>query len=168
MLESLGQWKYPTEFRIPRPALPVGDLQNATQSLSEALRPQVTGSPGEPRGAPPADIAVPQLADLATELWRLRGKMLDAQTGRPREEVRRAFRHLEGAWESLEQAGVQIQDHARSAYDPGLSIQVLAFQPTPDLESETIIETIRPTIYVKGQRIQVGEVIVGTPERRSP
>jgi hypothetical protein len=34
----------------------------------------------------------------------------------------------------------------------------------PGFECEKVIETIKPSIHYKGQMIQMGQVIVGTPE----
>lgn len=168
MFEDLAQWRYPKEFRIGRPMLSAADLQAAAQRVLEALAsPALATSVPLAPGADSVGIAVLQLADLATGLWRLREKMLDGETGRPLDEMRRAFRHLEATWDILAQAGVQVQDHSRSRYDPGLSLKVTAFQPSPGLDSETVIETLKPTVYLKGQRIQIGEVIVGTPESRA-
>ena len=72
-------------------------------------------------------------------------------------------RHLETIWDNLSQEGIEIVEHTHKPFDPGMSIKVLAYQETPGLERETIIETIKPTIYNKDDRIQMGEVIVGTP-----
>ncbi len=168
MFEGLAQWRYPKEFRIGRTVLSAADLQAALERVLAALAESpLATSVALPPGAVSVGLSEPQVADLATGLWRLREKMLDGETGRPLDEMRRAFRHLESVWDTLAQADVQVQDHSRSPYDPGLSLKVVAFQPTPGLDSETVIETLKPTIYMKGRRIQIGEVVVGTPESRS-
>lgn len=104
------------------------------------------------------------LTDMATNLWRLKQKMLRPGTGEPLEEMRRAYRSFEAAWDALLSAGVEVQEHTGSPFNSGLLLHVLAFQSTPGLEQETVLETIRPTVYYKQQLIQPGEVIVGTPE----
>lgn len=160
MFQWLRQLQYPKEFRIARPSVSAAELQNALQTVIEALN-ETHGAPFPTvpgKGDSPA-ITPAQLAELATGLWRLREGMLrvEPNEGRP------ASRHLEAIWDLLMQAGFEIQDHTRSPYDPGLSLKVLAFQPTPGLARETVIETIKPTIYWNDERIQMGEVIVGTP-----
>src|ERR1700677_3996343 len=80
------------------------------------------------------------LAHVATALWRLRRRLVDPQTGQPREEMRRPYRDLESAWDALEQAGVHIRDHTGDVYDPGYSLVCLAFQPTQGLTREQVIE----------------------------
>ncbi len=108
------------------------------------------------------------LTDMATNLWRLKQKMLKPGTGEPLEEMRRAYRSFEAAWDTLLSAGVEVQEHTGSPFNSGLLLHVLAFQSTPGLEQETVLETIRPTVYYKQQLIQPGEVIVGTPEAPEP
>ncbi len=91
--------------------------------------------------------------------------MIEPETGKPLEEMKRAFRHLQATWDILADAGIEIQDHTGVLFDSGMSIKVLAFQPMADIDRETVIETIRPTVYFRSQRIQMGEVIVGRPPK---
>jgi hypothetical protein len=120
----------------------------------------------------PQDAWRPFLANLGTGLWRLRQRMLDPSTGQPLEEMRRAYRHFESVWDVLADAGIQIRDH-KGEFLPerGFSgLHVAAYQPTPGLKKERVIDTIKPTILIKRAEanqdvlIQIGEVIVGTPE----
>jgi hypothetical protein len=107
------------------------------------------------------------LADLATGLWRLRRRFLDPATAEPMDEMRRAHRDVEALWQRLMEETIEIQDHTGHPYDPSLSLRVAAFQPTAGLEKDCVLETLKPTVYHHQQRIQVGEVIVGIPERAS-
>jgi hypothetical protein len=66
------------------------------------------------------------------------------------------------------QAGVEIHDHADEPYDGGMAVEVLTFQPCPELGQQRIIETLRPTVYRNGRMIQRGQVIVGQPVRQPP
>jgi hypothetical protein len=93
--------------------------------------------------------------------------MIDPQTGRPREEMRRAYRHVESIWDALVEAGIQIQDHTGMLFDSGMSLRVIEFQPTAGLGREQVLDTIKPSVYYDGQLIQMGEVIVGTPQAHS-
>ena len=156
LLKSLRQWRYPKEFRIGAPVWPpniLTELQRLSNEQSEAMSP------------PPEDEAYPHLlANIATKLWRLRQKMLQPGTDQPLEEMRGPYRSFESAWDTLTQAGVEILDHTGTQFNSGLLLRVLAFQPTPGIVIETVIETIKPTIYYKQQLLQTGEVIVGIPE----
>ena len=115
---------------------------------------------------PPTDWAekLRFLADVATGVWRLRKRMCQPGSDRPREEMRREFSHLQSVWDALKQNGFLIQEHTDKKFDTGQSLKVVAFQPTPGLTYEKVIDTIKPSIYYQERRIQMGEVIVGTPE----
>jgi hypothetical protein len=103
------------------------------------------------------------LADVATGVWKLRQRMLQAGRGDLPEGLRRAGRDVEALWTRLHEGGVEILDHTGEAYDPSRSLHVITFQPTGQIQKDQIIETIKPTVYYQQERIQVGEVIVGIP-----
>ena len=161
MNPTLRQLRFPKEFRVAPPAWPE-NIVLAMERLASAMFCLIE-KPPEPK---PDGGALQKrvLADLGTGLWRLKGRMTDSGTGRPLEEMRRAYRHFESVWDALEAEGIQIYDHTGENFDSGQLLKALAFQPTPGLTRERVIETIRPTIYSKDEMIQVGEVIVGKPE----
>jgi hypothetical protein len=153
LISSIRQWGFPREFRIDRPAWPPG-LPEKLEQLIEIL-------------SKPAESIPPRLiADVGTGLWRLRQKMLKPGTELPLEEMRSAYRHLESTWDALSQAGIQIRDHTGELVPEGgiFGLKVLAYQPKPGTTHEQVQETIRPSIYHKGQMIQMGEVIISKPE----
>jgi hypothetical protein len=101
------------------------------------------------------------LADVATLVWRARlraGAAPDAAGA-----LGRVRRDLEALADRLDEGGVEVLDHTGEPYDPGKSLRVLAFQPTPGAAGESVGETVRPTVYYRGDWIQMGEVIVHTP-----
>src|SRR5229473_3312874 len=79
------------------------------------------------------------LAEVSTGLWRIRRRLIDPETGQPREETRRAYRDLQFTWDALTQAGVEILDHTGQSFDAGLSLSVLAYQPTEGIQCEQVI-----------------------------
>jgi hypothetical protein len=110
------------------------------------------------------------LADVATGLWRLRSKMLTPRAEPLLEEhYRRSYKQLESIFDILNQAGVQIRDHTAEAVPRGgiYTLKALAYEPTPGLSREEVIETLKPTIVFKDRVIQTGEVIIGTPTEHS-
>jgi hypothetical protein len=153
LLATVRQWRFAKEFRISVPVWPEGAL--AVLEKLDVRRPEA-----DPVGLKDQERL---LADLGTGLWRIRQRMIEPETGKPLEEMKRAFRHLQATWDILADAGIEIQDHTGVLFDSGMSIKVLAFQPMADIDRETVIETIRPTVYFRSQRIQMGEVIVGRP-----
>lgn len=165
-LADLRQLRQPAEFRIAAPSWPTV-LEALAALVDDAATAAAPASTAAPRAEPSAE-QFRFLAEAATGLWRLRQRMLEPGTDRPQESMRRAFRHLQSAWDVLEQAGLEVLDHTGMAFDAGLSLRVLAYQPVAGAARETVIETIKPTIYFRGASLQMGEVIVGTPEAAGP
>lgn len=160
-LADVRQLRYPKEFRISPPPWDEQWL-TALEALGKApaARPVVWAEP--PTAQPVADHGR-LFAEIATGLWRLRGQLLDPETDRPRQEMRRAYRHLESIWDALAQAGIAIQDHTGALFDAGMALRVIAYQPAAGVSREAVIETLRPSVYYENRPIQMGEVIVGTP-----
>lgn len=151
---DLRQLRFPRHFRIRRPQLSLG------QTL--ILAPADTARVKESAESPGANRQAKFIAEIATELWRLQTKMT-RPNGEPKDEMRKTYRHVESALDVLAEAGVEIQNHTGQPYRTGLAVETLAFQPTADVARETIIETLRPSVYMDNKQIQRGQVIVGTP-----
>jgi hypothetical protein len=106
---------------------------------------------------------VKSYAAIATHAWRAKGRLIDLDTGEPKEGMERVYRHIEGILQALEEDNVSIKDYVGGIYDTGMAVKALAFEPTPGINREMVKETIRPTIIFNNQVLQLGEVIVGTP-----
>ena len=119
-------------------------------------------SPQEMDVVPPS--VVKAFATIATNAWRAKTKMVDSDTGEAKEEMKRVYRHIEAIFEALKQIGVETIDPVGRVYDSGMALKVVIFEPTPGLSSNEIKETIKPSVAWQGSLIQVGEVIVGTPQ----
>jgi hypothetical protein len=166
---SIRQWFVPPEFQIQR-TIGLAGLKNELNEILKLLQKLGQDAGGDP---PPRDSTdkLNFFADVATGIWRLRKRMCQPGSDRPREEIRREFTHLQSVWDALKQNGFLIQEHTDKKFDTGQSLKVVAFQPTAGLTYEKVIDTIKPSIYYQERRIQMGEVIVGTPENsisRSP
>ncbi|WP_018637761.1 hypothetical protein [Parafrankia elaeagni] len=176
VVEGLRQWRHPREFRIARPALPAEwaealRLASSATRTADASGPTSTTAPDATgaTGATARALGQPVVAELATGLWRLRRRLSDLAGGTDRTkpagpaDTRRLQRQLDSLWGTLTAAGVEIQEHDRTRYDSGLDLQVLEFQQTAGLSGEIVLETLRPSVYLHGQRVQTGEVVVGIP-----
>lgn len=159
VLSTINQLRFPREFRIAASPWPADVEQLLLQLASSGEKTQPAQEPAF------GEQELRLLADIGTGLWRLRQKMVKAGTNQPLDEMRRPYRHLESVWDALVQAGAEIHDHTDTPFDPGMSLKVVSYQPTPGLGRERVIETIKPSIYFKGKAIQMGEVIVGQPEK---
>jgi hypothetical protein len=158
ILQRINQVKYPKEFRIFPMEMPfdaVKQLEEIIKNLSE-----IDTKTGETTIS--QEINKDFLAEISVGAWRLKKKMTDAKTGEPLNEMSRAYRHLESVFITLEKEGVEIQDHDGQPFDAGLSLKVLTYQPLPNIEKEFVYDTIKPSVYLKGERLLMGEVIVAT------
>ncbi|HEY0004098.1 MAG TPA: hypothetical protein VGB17_04740 [Pyrinomonadaceae bacterium] len=173
LLAGVRQRVYAREFRI-NPPVWSSDLLSVVEKLAQSVAQPVTEKPAHDDGAKPEPPDQKELmnflADLGTGLWRLRQKMVQPGTDEPLEEMRRPYRHLASTWDVLAEEGIQILDHTDEVVPEGgiYALKAIAYQPMSHLTREQVIETIKPTIYYKEQMIQMGEVIIGTPEASAP
>ena len=135
-----------------------------------------------PAGAPfegrdqPATMRIPEdiqemlgpLVEMATNAWRLKVRMIDPDTGEPKEETRKLYRFVEGLFRALGDSGIQVIDKTGKPYDSGMSEKVVSFEHTPGLAKEEIIDTVRPSIRWKERPLYHGEIIVGIPVIETP
>lgn len=157
----------PETERFP-PVKTPGDLFALRQTVKKCT------SVGSPEGKRPKELiqkveilpnsVIQAFSTIATNAWRLRNKMIDVESGEPKDEMRRVCRHVEAILDALSHIGVEVKDMKDRAYDTGMALKVITFEKTPGLTREKIVETIRPTVTFQGSLIQIGEVIVGTPE----
>ena len=166
-MTRLGEWlrqrRFAAEFRIDAPVTPVPvTVETVPASAAEAPAEPV---PTAPPATDPTGLPDDVLAELGTDLWRARRRLGDGQDRDAPREQRLAARSLRAAWDRLADAGVEVQEHDGMPFDVGMKLDVLAYQDDPNVTKETVLETVRPSVY-RGERcIQVGEVIVAVPEK---
>jgi hypothetical protein len=157
----------PDELRLPL-MVDITGLYAVNAELQHLKEQMVKLSKAETHVQKPE--VMPSLSDLkafsiiATNAWRAKNKMVDSETGEAKEEMKSVYRHIEAIFESLKQIGVETIDPVGLAYDSGMALKVVSFEPTPGLSNEEIKETIKPSVAWQGRLIQIGEVIVGTPQ----
>jgi len=164
----MRQLTQPKEFRIPHASLSP-EMLSLLEQLALSLQP--AGSSTKESAEPTAayqelmSFMINLLSQVGTGLWRLKQKMVKPGTDEPLDEMRRAYRHLESTWDALVQAGVEIQDHTgQPVPESGIyALRAITYEHDPKLITEQVIETVKPSIYFRGQRIQMGEVVIGTP-----
>ena len=154
--------KHPDEFKIQPGEFPDGNrIIETVLRIQQAMLAEAKEG-GEASHTVPANV-VKGMADIATNTWKAKGKMLDSASGEVRDEMKRVYRHVEGVLETLREMGLEVKDHTGDAFDYGLPLNVVTAQPTQGITRESVIETIKPTIYWKQQIIQRGEVVIATP-----
>jgi hypothetical protein len=150
-------------FKIPKVKWP--DEKQLLESVAIVLAAKPPArSPGPGNEDEEASEAhAKALAAIATNAWKARSKMIDEQSGEPREEMKRVFRHIEAIFETFRELGLEVKDHTRDVFDYGMPLKVVTSQPMPGINKERVIETIKPTIYWRNRIVQMGEVVIGTP-----
>jgi hypothetical protein len=157
-IRHINQFSYPKEFRIFPLEMPFDALKQLKELLTNLSKSINTESKTSIDQAVNKDF----LAEVSVGAWRLKKKMTDPKSGEPLNEMSRAYRHLESVFITLEKEGIEIQDHDGQSFDAGLSLKVLTYQPLPNIDKEFVYDTIKPSVYLNGERILMGEVIVAT------
>lgn len=123
--------------------------------------PQLQRNPDDPPHTLRLDARA--VAELGTHAWKARRRLEKISGAELPGDLARLQRHLDGILDSLSSLGLQIKDHTGEQFDYGQSLTVVASQPRANITQEIVAETIRPTIYLQGHRIQQGEVVIYTP-----
>lgn len=105
------------------------------------------------------------VADIATGIWRMKNKFSAVKFDDMPDEIKKAYRHVESTWDAISSAKVEVRDQTNEKYVAGMALKVIAFQPSSSVHIEMISETIKPSIFYNDKLIQMGEVIVKTPEK---
>jgi hypothetical protein len=154
---------YPREFQIPMLIISpnaVSTLVGAIETVAKTLTPAARPLEQEKHEELFAGLAL----DIGNAVWRLKLRLLDPRTGKPLDETRKLYRHVETIWDALTSAGIEIQDHTNQPFRTGLALDVIAFEPNVEIVRETVVETVAPSIYFRNGKLQTGKVIVGTPK----
>lgn len=103
--------------------------------------------------------AEPLVARLANETWRMRRRLARIDGTRDGAALRPVIDSISRLEDVFAEYQVQIVEHDGEAYDPGLQVEVLHVR---EGEGEmVIIETIRPTVLMKGRVLQQAQVVIG-------
>jgi hypothetical protein len=149
--------------RPPNALTQGGVLKPMAPQQSAVASHTLAADEGRDAGGEAQRIFVKDVVDIATQAWRARGKMIDPSSGEVREEMKRVIRHVDAILTSFAAMGFELKDHTGDGFDYGLPLRVVGTQPTAGLTRDTVVETLKPTIYWKSRIVQSGEVIVGTP-----
>ncbi|MFB6718742.1 hypothetical protein ACFCV3_01200 [Kribbella sp. NPDC056345] len=147
------QWRQHREIRIAEPTFSAEQCRELAELFTLLER-----APSEPASEPAEDTKA--LAEAATSLWRAQRKL--TQAGRSAEN-RQTGRYLRTCAEALAAAGLVVQEHDGTTFNAGRALDVLVYQDDPVVTEETIVETVRPSVYYHDRQIQRGEVIVARP-----
>jgi hypothetical protein len=105
------------------------------------------------------EVKISDLADVAIECWRLQRWAFASGFEKDRTIARQASRTLSSF---LAEMGVEICDLTGQPYDPGLAVEVIDTEDSPDapIGSANIAEMIAPILFWHGRVIKAGQVVV--------
>src|SRR5438067_598166 len=129
----------PEEFNIPAPQWPDKQIViDAVTTHIKAVEATKDGAGIKVHHAIPANV-VKDMADIATNVWKAKLKMLNGASGEVRDEMKRVYRHIESVLESFSEMGLQVKDHTGDAFDYGLPLKVITTQPMQGITRESVI-----------------------------
>lgn len=158
----LKQLWVPKPFRLPKPRFSGGQI-DLLEELIQLIHPSI--SLAESANQDDKTHLAQFLVDLGTGIWRIKKKI--ESLGRMPKEIRDALFSLESTWKSMSEGGVEIVDHIGVVPSPE-EARIVEVRTIPNIAREQVIEATRPTILLKGEVIQVGEVILGRPAAAPP
>jgi len=101
------------------------------------------------------------VSSLAIEIWRLEKRFEKAKG--EKSGIASIGDQIQRIKDIFKKQEIEICEHTGTAYNDGLSLKVLHIEEIDGLPEGKmqIIETIKPSVYLKGKVIFLGEVIVG-------
>ena len=121
-------------------------------------------SPENARDASEFILSMDLISSLSIELWRLE-KRIDKTKNNIDSSIIDQFQRIK---DILGKQDIEICEHTDADYNDGMSVKVLHVEEVNNLPlgKMKIIETVKPSIYYKGQVISHGEVIVGKSKEK--
>jgi hypothetical protein len=103
------------------------------------------------------------LGSFAVELWRIKTRLGRALPLLPPKEARPLETSVLRLEELLTEAGITIEDPTGRPYVEGERLEVLLFEPSPQVTRPTIVQTVKPSVYQHNVLLKPAEVIVAIP-----
>ena len=154
---KLKQLWYPAAFRLPEPEF-TSDQLDILEELIQLIHPNLAKIEMATRDE---RVQMAQfLVELGTGIWRIRRK-IEGMKRMPKE-IKEALFSLESTWASMTAGGVEIVDYL-GTIPLKSEAKIVEVRDIPDLSREQVVEVIKPTIFLRGEVIQVGEVVMGRP-----
>ncbi len=102
------------------------------------------------------------IIELIVDYWRITKMISKSPTDIMPPEIREQLLRFE---DTIKKNNFEIKDMTNKPYNEGMVVDVIHFEKSADvaLTASIISETLRPTIYFKGQVIEKGEIIVTEP-----
>ena len=158
-LDGARQMMHPAPFRIKQSL----DLVTIVAGVMPA--PKHGTAVSRPRKELDADSRhlLHVIASVATAVWRMKTKLEAESKAELPAELRHLPRHVQAAWDALTSGEIEIRDHKGDRYDPGMAVHPVTYSPDSSVPPNTIVETLKPTVFWKDVLIQRADVILASP-----
>lgn len=154
---KLKQLWYPAAFRLPEPEF-TSDQLDILEELIQLIHPNLAKIEMATKDE---RVQMAQfLVELGTGIWRIRRK-IEGMKRMPKE-IKDALFSLESTWASMTAGGVEIIDYIGTIPLKN-EARIVEVRDIPDLSREQVVDVIKPTIFLRGEVIQMGEVVMGRP-----
>lgn len=98
-------------------------------------------------------------ARVANEVWRLGRRVKDSTESSDDDSLRAIRDSVSRLEDILLEHQIEIREHQGERYDPGLQVEVL--HDRDGQAPQYILETIRPTVTLRGRILQQAQVVIG-------
>ena len=158
--------KIPENLNIPKAAYP--NLGEFAREVAEHIQGDKSASYPEIKPPETSGEWLKTILAMATNVWRIKSKIVDPVSHEVREELskedlKKLGRYVDAIFESLMEIGIEVKDRTGEPFDYGLPEKVITAQPRLGITKEIVVETFRPTIYLRSQIAQQGEIVIATP-----
>ena len=154
---KVKQWWVPSQFRLPEPEFTREQL-DLLEELIQLIAPNISRASSATKDG--HVLMANFLVDLGTGIWRIRRK-IEGLSRMPRE-IRDAMYSLESMWSSMSEGGVEIVDHI-GTIPSAREANIVETVEVQGLAREQVIDAVKPTILLRGEIVQLGEVVMGRP-----
>jgi hypothetical protein len=109
--------------------------------------------------------SIKRLINLAINLWRLERSISRLDLDPEQSASKRLLRHLNASKADLAEIGFTYEDldGKRVPSTGDYALKIIEFIQKEPLEHDTVLETIKPSVFYQGKMVSPGEVIVGIP-----
>ncbi len=103
------------------------------------------------------------LSEMAVNLWLCKKRLIAAIGNDNNSAEKKYLRPIDNALENLESLGIIIKDFLGNRFVHGMAVNIVSSVPSSSVKEETIVETLKPTIYYRDRLFQIGDVIIEVP-----
>lgn len=116
-------------------------------------------------------LSMELISSLAIEIWRLEKRINRAKDSMVKYEDEGAtsiLDQIQRIKDIFKKQGIEVREYTDTAYNDGMSVKALHFEEIDGLPKGKmkVMETVKPSVYFKGQIIFHGEVIVGKSKEK--